>query len=462
MKRILLIVMILMLISTVSYSVEDDYLDIGLTRPIKSKNSVNLSSGSGFSVYSEDGRYLGDINETKLVVEFNGGNFTISSSNGFPLQSFNDNFMLTNRSSVDGIIGIEDMTYRAFIKFKNFEGNPVVINRIRLEDYLKGVVPAEIGPSSHEESLRAQAVVSRSFALANINKMIKRGYNMDDTTACQAYFGTQKEDPRTSKAVEDTRGIVAKYNGAVANTIFFSTSAGATENITDVWGGQVPYLVSVKDPYSSSSKNYNWELNISNLDLQNALKNNNQDVGFINNIKLNVNSTTGGVQSIIFTGDKGQAEMKATALRTALDSTKFRSTWFRVGSIPESEMTSSTPTVNNQDKDLFLQSSSTKTSDRGEKKFVIGGADSKTIVIVRRTKIHNRTDDIVDNPAPVQETNISYNTESYNVGDSINIVGRGYGHGVGMPQAGARAMAESEFKYEDILKYYFKGVEIGK
>ncbi|NLM06307.1 MAG: SpoIID/LytB domain-containing protein [Tissierellia bacterium] len=462
MKRTLLILIILIFISTASYAVEDEYLDIGLTRPIKSKYSVNLSSGSGFAIYSEDGRYLGDINETKIKVDFKQGAFTISSNDGFLLHSVNGNFMLSNRSSADGIISVGDMSYRAYIKFKSFEGSPVVINRIRLEDYLKGVVPAEIGPSSQEEALRAQAVASRSFALANINKMIKKGYNMDDTTACQAYFGTQKEDPRTSKAVDDTRGIVARYNGEIANTIFFSTSAGVTENAADVWGGNLPYLTSVKDPYSASSKNFNWELNLSNTDLQKVLINNKKDVGFINNIKLNINPTSGGVQGVIFTGDKGQAEIKATVLRTALGSTKFRSTWFRVGFIPEGDFTTSLPSVDSQDNDIFMMSSTEKTVDRGDKKFVMGGADSKTIVLVKRTKIHNRNENKIEEPTISQLSNITYGSESYNVSDTIKIVGRGYGHGVGMPQAGARVMAEAGTNYEEILKYYFKGVEIGK
>ena len=122
------------------------------------------------------------------------------------------------------------------------------MNRVDLEEYLYGVVPAEMGPKRFDaiEALKAQAVAARTYALAHRGQFDAEGYDLCATPKCQVYGGFPVEDPLTQAAVDGTRGLVLAYQGQFADALFVSTCGGATENVENVFsGGPVPYLVSV-------------------------------------------------------------------------------------------------------------------------------------------------------------------------------------------------------------------------
>lgn len=109
-----------------------------------------------------------------------------------------------------------------------------------MDEYLKGVVPAEVPPSWDMNALKAQAVAARSYATANF-KHAAEGADVCTTTHCQAWKATQNS--RTSQAVTETSNVSVKYNGTVINALFFSHCDGHTRNNEDKWGGTpVPYL----------------------------------------------------------------------------------------------------------------------------------------------------------------------------------------------------------------------------
>ena len=84
------------------------------------------------------------------------------------------------------------------------------INELPLEEYLWGVVPRELGPIAFPEleALKAQAVAARTYAIANFNKRQSDGYNLLPTTADQVYGGYQDEHPLSTKAVDETEGVI--------------------------------------------------------------------------------------------------------------------------------------------------------------------------------------------------------------------------------------------------------------
>jgi stage II sporulation protein D len=126
-----------------------------------------------------------------------------------------------------------------------------VINRVGLEDYLKGVVPAEMGPRIYDETeaLKAQAVAARSYAAKHRGQFAAEGYDLCATPRCQVYSGASAENPLSTLAVEETAGEVLLFRGAVADALFTSTCGGRTENAADVMAGyanvDAPYLASV-------------------------------------------------------------------------------------------------------------------------------------------------------------------------------------------------------------------------
>jgi stage II sporulation protein D len=131
----------------------------------------------------------------------------------------------------------------------NPRGLLTVVNRVDLEEYLYGVVPAEMGPKRYDEveALKAQAVAARTYAMAHRGQFESEGYDLCATPRCQVYSGLSVEDPLSSAAVEATRGLVLAYGGHFADALFVSTCGGRTENVENVFGEPAaPYLVSVE------------------------------------------------------------------------------------------------------------------------------------------------------------------------------------------------------------------------
>ena len=145
-----------------------------------------------------------------------------------------------------------DATYRGRLAVRaTARGTVHVINRVGLEDYLKGVVPAEMGPRVYDEveALKAQAVAARSYAVKHRGQFAAEGYDLCASPRCQVYSGASAESPLSMRAVEETAGEVLLWKGAVADALFTSTCGGRTENAADVMAGygsvDAPYLASV-------------------------------------------------------------------------------------------------------------------------------------------------------------------------------------------------------------------------
>lgn len=152
-----------------------------------------------------------------------------------------------------------------------------IIENIPFEQYIVGVVAGEMPVNFDIEALKAQAVAARSYALTKINQNIKNDYDVVDTIANQVYLDDAKlrinwgnsysnNIEKIKKAVTDTAGEYLIYDGKVVNAFFFSTSVGKTENCVDVFGGNLPYLVSVDShwdekvsPVFSVDKEYTLE-----------------------------------------------------------------------------------------------------------------------------------------------------------------------------------------------------------
>jgi stage II sporulation protein D len=152
-------------------------------------------------------------------------------------------------------------TYRGGIRAVPAGAAFDLVNVVSLEDYLKGVVPREMPASWGDDApaaLVTQAVAARSYALATLNPTAN--YDLFDDDRSQVYGGASAEDPRTTRAVEATRGTVLTYDGAVITAFFFSTSGGRTEDVQNVFPGSAPrpYLVSVPDPFDRISPYHDW------------------------------------------------------------------------------------------------------------------------------------------------------------------------------------------------------------
>ncbi|HZC30024.1 MAG TPA: SpoIID/LytB domain-containing protein [Gaiellaceae bacterium] len=146
--------------------------------------------------------------------------------------------------------------YRGQIQVDVVDGTLRAINIVPLEQYLYGVVPAEMPSTWSTEALKAQALAARSYAIAT--RRVAAPFDVYSDTRSQMYLGLSHETPAAAAAVDATKGQVALYAGKVATTFFFSTSGGETASSLDIWGTPLPYLVAVADPYDAISPFHDW------------------------------------------------------------------------------------------------------------------------------------------------------------------------------------------------------------
>ncbi len=135
--------------------------------------------------------------------------------------------------------------YRGRIEvFTNLRGSLTVVNELGLEDYVRGVVANELSPGGYPaiEALKAQAVAARTYALKNRGQFMAQGFDLLPTTRSQVYRGLTSENPLSTRAVDETRGIIATYAGEPINALYTSTCGGRTENSENIFNDAIPYL----------------------------------------------------------------------------------------------------------------------------------------------------------------------------------------------------------------------------
>ena len=167
----------------------------------------------------------------------------------------------------DAPIWVNGKPYRGSAEVLRDRTGLTVVNRLPMELYLLGVVSAEMGrrSSSEQAALRAQAVVSRTYAFRNLRRWRSEGFDLYATVSDQAYGGIAAETPEGRAAVSETRGRVLTYNGAPIEAFYYSTCGGRTADGYEVFrGASRPYLRSGADvaphgtAYCSISPRYHW------------------------------------------------------------------------------------------------------------------------------------------------------------------------------------------------------------
>ncbi len=145
-------------------------------------------------------------------------------------------------------IKVNGSYFRGTMEIKKYGSKINVINTVSLQDYLKGVVPAEMSPALYPslDAIKAQAVAARTYVFYNLNQFKKMGFDICATQSCQVYKGVSVEQPMSDRAVLETKGEIITYNGKPINALFTAYCGGHTENVENVFsGGDVPYLKGV-------------------------------------------------------------------------------------------------------------------------------------------------------------------------------------------------------------------------
>ncbi len=309
------------------------------------------------------------------------------------------------------LVRFKNKRYRGILRAVNTDSGVLVVNVLPLDQYLKGVVPLELGerPSAERAALEAQAIAARSYAVSRlIAAKAGRGrsehFDLVPSTADQVYGGADAERPNASAAVEVTRGVVLRYGNRVITAPYSSACGGETALAQEAWrSAGEPYLQRVSDRipgrserfYCDIAPRFFWERNLSGAELNQVVS---RYLGSITRVP---------------SGGPGEVQ----ALRVA---ERFPSGRVKV---------------------LELRSS------RGT--FDVGGNDARNVL---RTPSGEAL--------PSSYFSVSVEGTSANI-TRVVLQGNGYGHGVGMCQWGAIGRARAGQSARTILRTYFPGTTLG-
>jgi stage II sporulation protein D len=209
----------------------------------------------------------------------------------------------------------------------------LVVNQVDLEEYVKGVVPAEVNSTWHSEMLKVQAVAARTYALYQHMLSASRDYDVAASIQDQVYRGRQGIDARVEQAVESTRGLVVTHQGAPIYAAFSSTAAGLTEDAVIVWSKDLPYLKGVECPFDVESPYYQWKATFKIDMLEKNLRQQGFAVGTIATFTPLAYSRAGRVATLRILHSKGELILRGEDLRKAVGYTVVPSTQFTIESI---------------------------------------------------------------------------------------------------------------------------------
>jgi len=322
--------------------------------------------------------------------------------------------------------------YRGGIILQSLPGSDVtVINELSLDEYLYGVVASEMSPSWPLEALKAQAVAARNYALATMGKHTAYGFDLCSTEHCQAYKGMEKENANIIEAVDSTAGKILTYEGKVITAFFHSTSGGHTEDSENIWGTRTEYLRGMDDQYSLGSPNDNWVLDMSKTEISEKLAKANAGVGEVVDMRILEVSPYGRVLRLEVKGTQDTKVFEKEKIRTILGTTTLKSIWYKLKT----------------DADVFVNGSMLEPARQGRASSMYVASSGGV------TKIGST-------PRKVSVKGMS-SSQAYNTVPAVYIFeGKGYGHGLGMSQYGAKGMAEAGNNYIEILEYYYKGAKV--
>lgn len=195
-----------------------------------------------------------------------------------------------------------------------------MVNHVEFESYVAGVAQSEIY-GKHSDIFRVQAIISRTWAMRNMEKHRADGYNFCDNVHCQAYHNRCIRDDIKQAAKESFGEVLVDAEGNLIETPFHSNSGGQTANSEDVWKSEIAYLRSVKDTFSYGMKQSVWTKEFSTEKWLGY---------FAKNHKLDINNDSVRNELVNFVQDERKAKIMGVPLTTIRKDWKLKSTFFSV------------------------------------------------------------------------------------------------------------------------------------
>lgn len=407
-------------------------------------------------------------------------------------------------------------SYRGVMELTQHNGRLAVINVLPFEEYLYSVVGAEMFAGWPDEALKAQAVAARSFALA---QGMKYGIaHISDTTYDQAYHGVGSEHPNAIGAVDATRGeVLTDASGNVVPALYYSNAGGMTADPSEVWGNPYPYAKSVPSPDQNAQENKpDWnrvvlpdgtvgyirsdytaetgQTNPAGLPLVRVTDTNvnvrpapyvdnvrNAPIAKVNTgdvlVRIGTDAESNPFSWIYgpYSAEELLASINAGAVSSISGPLKTLEVTKRGPSGRVTEMAANGTVIRVSSPDAYRSVMKGVPSTRFEVEnmadLTVIGASGKTVRFTDSSTAGLYAIGAASGAQPVSmfPAETEYRFAMDGSGDirvisreaRFRLIGRGFGHGLGMSQYGARELAEFlGYDYVEILKYYFQNVSI--
>ncbi|WP_432776634.1 SpoIID/LytB domain-containing protein [Brevibacillus gelatini] len=366
-----------------------------------------------------------------------------------------------------GVVERDQRTYRGEMELSEYNGHLTVVNELPLEEYLYGVVGSEMAPGWPLEALKTQAVLSRTRALWQGNKYGIA--NVSDTVVEQAYYGYGKESEDVRVAVDETAGEAIYYQGKLVESLFYSNAGGMTADGTEVWGNPVPYLRPVEsdDTYPMVTANLWYRVQLADGTIGYVRSDLVQQTGDAKgartgvittentNLRTGPSTTTHKVLSTLPSG------AQVTILSEEPEENAYA--WTR-GPFTSAELTALLNA--NQDKQKAPRIpgnvTSLKVTKRGPSGRVIAMEANGVPIAVSSPDAFRSLFQQGGNSLRSTKFDVEVIQGDKQAGPQFLFRGYGFGHGLGVSQYGARAMAEKGYDYLQILQHYYQDVTIDK
>jgi len=353
--------------------------------------------------------------------------------------------------SADTVTWFYGYRYYGSFKYQRIGGgNLTVSNVLPMEQYISGAVPSEVGASWPAEALKAMAVCARTYAMRKLttSNHSSQGFDICNTTDCQVYYGCNNETEASNAAVNATAGKLAWYNGTLVETYYYSCNGGASEDVGNVWNetAELSYLKGKADPYEADVAdqitNYRWTQTYTLAELTTILNEKGYANAGVTKVEVTESTALGAVYAVTVTDAAGKTwtfyKEKARTM-FGLRSQRYTVSGGTAVQSGTSEAESSYYTADGAQLDsisgAYAVDGSGNTGAVGASPYVITSSGTEAL----------------------QSASAATTTTS---SDSIIFSGSGWGHAVGMSQWGAYAMAKQGYPYDQILAFYYTGIEI--
>jgi stage II sporulation protein D len=287
-------------------------------------NKVNLESSELLSVKQvEDNSIIIDKLQAKntLIKSTNTGfNIAGKDINSTRIEIIADN---------SGEISLDGRRFRGAIRLIKKDGSSFfVVNFVDLEDYIRGVLYHEISHLWPFETIKAQTVIVRTFALTQIENNKNKEFDLTNNIYSQMYGGRTSERFRTNQAIDKTQGEVLTFNGKIFPTYYHATCAGRTEDANNLWDIDLPPLRGIICSYCKESPHFKWSSSLELKKIEAKLKAAHFKVGNIEDIQISLCSNAHRILKLEIVSDTGELSISGKDFREALGPNILRSSNF--------------------------------------------------------------------------------------------------------------------------------------